>query len=641
MLYRDIKANILVNGYKSVMIKIARSVKQGDALSCALFILCIDPLLRKMENNNAIKAIPIPKSRYSNIEIKAKSGTFADDVGMAVKNEAATINAIFDDYSLFSRLSGIELNVNKTEIVKLNLDTTNTAFVPEQIRVQGETITTSESVKICGIVFSNNKIKAYKSNIKDKIVKLERQIIRWLPRGLSVEGKLLIVKTFGLSQLIYSLQMCKITDDDLKQIESIIFKFLWNRQWVGNQAPDRIKRDYLKMPFAKGGLKAPDMKSLNLALKTKQFIRANASNHLIKFIQLYLLEKIGYFEYFKLEYARLSHDDEIIYNFQTTTNMLSDHLRTIPLDQAINHKQVQQNRANLIASTDILEYLHRKKMPLVIYRYTALANLGIETFSELLNEYNFPRSDTLRNCAREVLQFLPLEWRDTMLNVSNVDSQITFREVYYDKLWHFKAHGCITVRGLRETLLECKTALPTPYENHVKFEILMNVLEERNPFLLARKALFASRDKFFKYRILHGDIFCNSRMHRFRMVNSPNCARCPNTIETIKHLLWECPRSRNAWNYLNTKIRTSIGYDYVTYDTIILGGNNPIYVIETLIVWILRIIMSIERSEIITNSAIDQQIKTLFNYEKQAFRKNMQKFNMRWVKIAQITDSFE
>jgi len=66
LLYKDLKANILVNGYKSVLIKILRSVKQGDALSCALFILCIDPLIRRIENNPDIKPVQIPRSR-SNI----------------------------------------------------------------------------------------------------------------------------------------------------------------------------------------------------------------------------------------------------------------------------------------------------------------------------------------------------------------------------------------------------------------------------------------------------------------------------------------------------------------------------------------------------------------------------------------------
>ena len=636
LLYNDIKANILVNGYKSVMIKIARSVKQGDALSCALFILCIDPLLRKIENNRAIKAIPIPRSRYSNIEIKAKTGCFADDVGMVVKNETETINAIFNDYSLFSRLSGIELNVSKTEVMKLNLNTSNSIFVPEQIRAYGEVFTTSESVKICGVVFSNDRDLAYKSNIKDKIVKLEKQIIRWLPRGLSVEGKLLIVKTFGLSQLIYSLQMCKILDEDLKQIESIIFKFLWNRKWVWNQAPDRIKRDYLKLPFSKGGLNAPDMKDLNSALKTKQFIRANASNHLIKFIQLYLMEKIGYYEYFKLEYAKLSQDDDIISNYQMTTNRLVDHIRSLNLEEEQLDNQIKQNRANLIASTDILEYLHRKKMPIVIYRFATLANLGIETFSELLNEYNFPRSDNVRECAREILQFFPARWQEIIQNSSNIDSQITFREVYLSNEWKINAHKHITVKGIRRAFLECKSFLPNPYDNFAKFEIPCHISSSKSPFKLARKALYASRDKFFKYRILHGDIFCNSRMHRFKMINTPNCSRCPNTIETIKHLLWDCPRSRNVWDHLNLRLKNIIGYDYINYETIILGGDRPIYAVETLIVWLLRVIMSIERDEIITNNTVDQQIKTLFNYDKISFGENTAKFKLRWKNIASI-----
>lgn len=45
-LYKDITARILINGYQSESIKISRGVKQGDALSCAIFIICIDPLLR-------------------------------------------------------------------------------------------------------------------------------------------------------------------------------------------------------------------------------------------------------------------------------------------------------------------------------------------------------------------------------------------------------------------------------------------------------------------------------------------------------------------------------------------------------------------------------------------------------------------
>jgi hypothetical protein len=117
LLYKDIQAQILVNGYKSTIIKILRSVKQGDALSCALFILCIDPLIRKIESNTNIKPVQVTPSRYSNIKIDYKVGGFADDIGLVVNNDRYTVENIFLDYNLFSKLSGIEINIDKTNLI--------------------------------------------------------------------------------------------------------------------------------------------------------------------------------------------------------------------------------------------------------------------------------------------------------------------------------------------------------------------------------------------------------------------------------------------------------------------------------------------------------------------------------------------
>jgi hypothetical protein len=58
-LYRNITARILNNGFASESIKIERGVKQGDALSCAIFIICIDPLLRNLNKNKKIKKVTI------------------------------------------------------------------------------------------------------------------------------------------------------------------------------------------------------------------------------------------------------------------------------------------------------------------------------------------------------------------------------------------------------------------------------------------------------------------------------------------------------------------------------------------------------------------------------------------------------
>ena len=117
ILYNDIKAEILVNGYRTTLIKIKRCVKQVDALSCALFIICLDPVIRNIEGNKKIKAIEI-KTPLSNKNIKNKSGTYADDVGAVVQNYKESINNVFIEYQRFSNYSGIRLNETKSEIMK-------------------------------------------------------------------------------------------------------------------------------------------------------------------------------------------------------------------------------------------------------------------------------------------------------------------------------------------------------------------------------------------------------------------------------------------------------------------------------------------------------------------------------------------
>jgi len=491
-------------------------------------------------------------------------------------------------------MSGIELNVDKTEILKLNVNSTNENFVPVDINVGDCVVATKESVKICGITFSNNFTTEYKANVLDKIVNLEKQLIRWLPRCLTVEGKLVIVKTFGLSQLIYSMQMYEFKLTDLKRIESIIFKFLWNKKWLGS-APDRIKRAYLKASYLDGGLNAPDIKVLDKALKTRQFIRAMNSNHDIKFVQMYQLEQMGYYEYHKIEYAKICKSDVIIATYQQVVNSLTDSVRAKVTNNDTNEGL---RRANIIASTDVIEFFKRKNIPLVLMLFYELANNGVETFLELLNEKRFPRSDRLREVANNILSFFPTVWMALVIDEIQIDANVTLSESFYAGNGTLKSCKKITVKDIRILLKECEVKLLAPYHNYPKFEIDNLQGLGHNPFVLSRKTLTSPKDRFFKYRLLHGDVFCNSRMFKFKMVESPNCKVC-GEVETIKHLVWDCPRSKSVWRYINELTLPKLGRDYITYNTIMLGNVDTLPAMEVIIVCVLRLIMSIDREQAI------------------------------------------
>ena len=69
-----------------------------------------------------------------------------------------------------------------------------------------ETIKTLEELNICGIRYCKDSLKEEDRNCNDKIEKLKTNLKKWIKRRLTLEGKSLIVKTFGILQLICSLQ---------------------------------------------------------------------------------------------------------------------------------------------------------------------------------------------------------------------------------------------------------------------------------------------------------------------------------------------------------------------------------------------------------------------------------------------------
>jgi hypothetical protein len=118
-IYKDITARILVNGYFSDSISIERGVKQGDALSCAIFIICIDPLLRNLNGNSKIKGITL-KIKLSKKSVCHKASGFADDVSVICSNDDESISQIFQEYQRLTDKADLELNADKTEILTIN-----------------------------------------------------------------------------------------------------------------------------------------------------------------------------------------------------------------------------------------------------------------------------------------------------------------------------------------------------------------------------------------------------------------------------------------------------------------------------------------------------------------------------------------
>ena len=93
--------------------------------------------------------------------------------------------------------------------------------------------------------------------------------------------------------------------------------------------------------------------------------------------------------------------------------------------------------------------------------------------------------------------------------------------------------------------------------------------------------LTSTRHKNILLRVMHGDIFSNSRLNKFGLRDSSECPNCLEPIETIQHKIAECPKARETWNHLET-IKEKLNLNRLTDHTIegIVGLKDRLTNIE-------------------------------------------------------------
>ena len=91
-----------------------------------------------------------------------------------------------------------------------------------------------------------------KKNVARKTDNLNIKLDLWRGCKLSLFGRCFIVKTLGMSQIVYSASMLDISPNDTSRIKKFIFSFLWNKN------RDKIKGNIMCQDYTNGGLQVPD-----------------------------------------------------------------------------------------------------------------------------------------------------------------------------------------------------------------------------------------------------------------------------------------------------------------------------------------------------------------------------------------------
>jgi hypothetical protein len=328
-----------------------------------------------------------------------------------------------------------------------------------------------------------------------------------------MEGKSLIIKTFGLSQLIYNMQSYGFSEHDLSNVEKIIFKFIWSTKETQNGV-DRIKRAVMKNDYDKGGMKITDVECLNRSLKLRQFIRAHNSRHAISTIQDILTSKDGCI---KQEYSSISNEEDIVKSAQETLNIIIDHNREKYRSLEQEEYETDKNLIDEVASINLKEFLRRKKKVFALCILKQITNNGITNLGELVLAYEHEIDVNLNKAMKIVISSFPKH----LINIAkcfNEEINYINEKVKYLQLSHQnrKAIEIITTKELQSSLKTACNRLESADFNHrlgttnFKPEYIINF----------RKICQNSKLRNIFFRLIHNDFFTHERMLRYKMTNS-------------------------------------------------------------------------------------------------------------------------
>ena len=177
---------------------------------------------------------------------------FADDLTILFKMSVNSVNSVIGIMNSFELVSGLRLNVKKTQLM-----ITGTDLFPVGTKISDIEIV--DKVKILGVSI-DRKLENLNQNWEEKIVKMNRLYNFWNLQKMSIAGRIMVAKTYLMSQVVFLLDTLPIDMGTCDRINTILANFV-----KGNGR--LIAKSRWCVPPELGGYGLIDINVLNTCIK--------------------------------------------------------------------------------------------------------------------------------------------------------------------------------------------------------------------------------------------------------------------------------------------------------------------------------------------------------------------------------------
>jgi len=527
LFYTDIYSCVMNNGHASDFFKLGCGVRQGCPLSPLLYIVCGEILSLLIKNNHDIEGIII-----NDTEILVSA--FADDTTLYLRNVNSLKNAILI-LNNFQQYSGLAINLNKSELLPLGYYKYN----PPDISGTGLNFCFGQ-VRLLGVLFTADLSNLFELNYIPKFNKLKNVLNIWQMRDLTPIGKITIVKSLGLSQLIFLFSILpKPPDNFLKELDTVLYKFIWCNK------PDKVARKTIIGDYSVGGLRMMHIPSVITGLKiawVKRLLDNNNSNW-----KCFYRQQLHPFGGNLIWYCNINPRDKCLASIDNSFihEIVKSWFNVVfePASSNFQYQILWNNSAVRIGNNIVFKKEWYDK--------------GVKYFKDLLSEngeimsFNVFKDRTGLNINFleyfSLIYAIPQKWKQNTKVVDRDNGDESLQSDLLLKLGMTKK----VCKLVHEICVQKIFKSPT---SEVKWSLFFDEIDFnwKEIYCIALHSTLSIKLRYFQFKILHRYIAVNKLLHQMKVIDSDQCTFCNNKTEDIPHLFWECTVTAAFWKQVQT-----------------------------------------------------------------------------------------
>ena len=555
---KNSNSRVILNGHLSEPFLLHRGCRQGDPISPYLFIICSEFLTQAIKNNDDIEGITV-------ISREHKSSQYADDTSLFLKANEANLKNALQTLQWFYIKSGLKINETKTKVIRLGpIRETDRRFCREN---NLDWVTEFTALGIHYNVLKMEDITSYNINIKKP--EMTKLMHSWSCRNITPLGRITVLKSLILSKIIHILQsLPSPTQATLKELDKANFDFIWRNK------RHEVNKLVLCQEWNKGGLNMLNVQEFDMSLK-------------ITWLRKLMMDAPEW-----EEFASLYKIERLIWtgsNYHTymSTNIKNPFWKSVQTAFTKWYKILDQNNYVDVAYQPLwgnsnmnIPFNNTMLKKNVIFIRDLFDVNGQPLTKEILE--NRIGSNIMFTTFHALWRSMPGQWKIEMRE-ERLQFNLNLPPVL---MWLLKDRkGTRTIRSI--WALKNNSVKPVGQEKWSLEIGIPNNLDWKMIYTLPRKCRLNARITYFQYQINHRSLVTNKKLQQFGLRDNNLCDRC-DSIETISHLLFECPFAQNIWTGVERWLNQTINSDVYMDKVSVMLGNPKNEIVTNCILLIVK-----------------------------------------------------